>query len=91
MVTGVDVATAAVVHVKVALVAPAAIVALAGTAAAEGLLLESVTTAPPAGAGPFNVSVPAEFFPPSSEVGFRVTPDRDGELTVSMAVWLDVP
>ena len=42
MVTGVDIATALVVRLKLALVPPAGTVTLAGTAAA-GLLLESAT------------------------------------------------
>ena len=52
-------ATTFVVTGKEALVAPWAIVTLAGTTAA-GLLLESVTTRPPAGAGLVNVAVPVE-------------------------------
>jgi hypothetical protein len=44
---------------NVALVAPAGTVTLAGTCAAP-LLLLSMMTAPPAGAGPFNVTVPVE-------------------------------
>ena len=57
MVTAVDAATALVLTVNVALVAPAATVTLEGTLAAV-LLLESVTSAPPDGAGPLNVTVP---------------------------------
>src|SRR5258708_36339428 len=60
--TLVGMTTIPVSTVNVALVAPAGIVTLAGTAAAAGLLLESVTCAPPAGAGPFSVTVPAEFW-----------------------------
>ena len=68
-----DAATAAVVAVKVALVAPAATVTLAGTAATAVLLLESAMTAPPAGAAPDSVTVPVEFAPPVRLGGLRVT------------------
>src|SRR3989442_12673421 len=57
MVADVDAVTALVVTVNVALVAPAGTVTLAGTVAAE-LLLDSVTCAPPAGAGPARAPVP---------------------------------
>lgn len=63
MLTGVDAATALVVTTKLALVAPAETVTLAGTAAA-GLLLESATCAPPAGAGPSRITIPAAGLPP---------------------------
>ena len=56
---------------KVPVVAPAAIVTLAGVVA-ELLLSDNVTTAPPLGAGPFNVTVPVELAPPVTVVGFRV-------------------
>jgi hypothetical protein len=57
--------TAAVVTRNVAVVAFAATVTLAGTVAAAVLLLASVTTVPPVGAGPFSVTV---------AVGFGVVP-----------------
>ena len=41
---------------KVALDEPAGTVTLAGTVAADALLDESVTAAPPGGAAPFNVT-----------------------------------
>src|SRR5438552_15313475 len=64
MVTGVDVVTALVLTVNVALLAPAATVTLAGTVAVDVLLLVRVTAAPPAGAGPLSVTVPVEDCPP---------------------------
>ena len=78
MVTGVDAATALVFTVKAALVAPTGTVRLEGTLAAA-LLLESATCAPPAGAGPLNVTVPVEdCAPPMTLVGFMVTEEREG-------------
>src|SRR5258706_10390483 len=77
MVTVVDEATALVLTANVALVAPAAIVTLAGTLAAP-LLLESATCAPPVGAGPLNVTVPVEGFPPATLVGFSESEERVG-------------
>src|SRR5712671_5812813 len=77
MVTVVDEATALVLTTNVALVAPAAIVTLGGTLAAP-LLLESVTCAPPVGAGPLNVTVPVEEFPPATLVGFSESEERVG-------------
>ena len=76
MVTVVDAATALVLTVNVALVAPATTVTLDGTLAATVLLLESVTTAPPDGAAPLNVTVPVEEFPPVTLVGFSETEER---------------
>ncbi len=88
MMTGVDVVTALVFTVNVALLAPAAIVTLAGTLAAP-LLLESSTCAPPVNAGPLNVTVPVDCAPPVTLVGFSVSEERVGGAcgsTVSEAV-----
>jgi hypothetical protein len=68
MVTGVAAVTALVVTVNVALVAPAATVTLAGTAAADALL-DRETTAPPLGAAPLSVTVPVDDAPPLTLVG----------------------
>jgi hypothetical protein len=54
----VEVVTELVVTVKVALVAPEAMLTLAGTVAAAVLLLESITTAPDDGAAVLSVTVP---------------------------------
>src|SRR5207247_438380 len=78
MLTVVDAATALVLTVNVALVAPAATVTLEGTLAAVVLLLESVTTAPPVGAAPLSVTVPVEEFPPVTLVGFSVNEESVG-------------
>ena len=88
--TGVELATALVVTVKLALVAPAATVTLAGTEAAA-LLLDSVTTAPPAGAGAFSVTVPVAELPPVTLVGLTVSDEALGGSTVSEAVRVAPP
>ena len=94
MVTAVEAATALVVTVNVALVALAGTVTLPGTVAAE-LLLDSVTCAPPAGAGPLSVTVPVgENVPPVTLEAFRVNADRigtDAGVTVSVAVLVAPP
>jgi len=72
-VTVVEAETALVLTVNVALVAPAATVTLAGTRATVVLLLESATCAPPAGAGPLNVTAPVDEFPPVTLVGLNVS------------------
>src|SRR5256886_3695036 len=74
MVTAVDAATALVLIVNVALVAPVATVTLEGTVTAAVLLLESATCGPPAGAAPLNVTVPVEdCVPPITLVGLSVS------------------
>ncbi len=87
MVTEVDVDTAVVVTVKLALVAPAGTVTLAGTLATDGLLLETETTAPPLGAGAFRVTVPMEELPPVTLDGLSASEAtvRSGAVTVSVA------
>jgi hypothetical protein len=74
MVTDVELVTALVFTVNVALLAPAGTVTpLAGTLAAA-LSLESSTCAPPLGAGPLSVTVPVEdCAPPVTLVGFSVS------------------
>src|SRR5436190_741707 len=78
LVTGGDAVTARVLTVNVALLAPAAIVTLAGAVAAP-LLLESGTGAPPVSAGPLSVTVPVEDCTlPVTLVGFSVSEERVG-------------
>ena len=77
--------TAAVVIANVAVVSPAATVTDAGTWATAVRLLVSVTTIPPSGAGPFNVTVPVDGFPPCTLVGFKVRVEAMGAVTVKVA------
>jgi hypothetical protein len=60
--------TDVVATVKLAVVAPAATVTLAGTVA-DAWLLDSVTAAPPEGATPLKVTVPVELLPPTTLAG----------------------
>lgn len=81
----VDTRTIDVFTVKVALLLPAGTVTLAGTLAAP-LLLERVTCAPPAGAGPLSVTVPVDdCTPPTTLLGFNVSEETVGGVTVSEA------
>ncbi len=92
IVTSCERTTTDVTTVNVTVVAPAGTVTLAGTEATDGLLLESATCAPPAGAGPLRVTVAVEFCtPPVTVVGFSVSEDTTGGMTVSVAVWLAPP
>lgn len=61
--------TVVVLTMKLAEMAPAGTVTFVGTLAAP-LLLESITTAPPAGAGPLKASVACDVRPPATVVGF---------------------
>ena len=68
-------------------VAPPATVTEAGTAATPGLLLISVTTTPPAGAGAFSVIVfKVVDVPPKTDAGDNVTAEGLGGNTVKIAV-----
>lgn len=85
IVAEVDTSTTDVLTVKVALVLPAGMVTLEGTLAAA-LLLESMTCAPPDGAGPLSVTVPVEVCtPPTTLLGFSVSDATVGGVTVSEA------
>jgi hypothetical protein len=93
IVAGVDAVTDVVATVKVALVAPAGTVTLAGTDAALELS-DSVTTAPPAGAAALRATVPVEELPPTMLAGFTDTEDSVGPvappdgLIVSVALFV---
>ena len=75
--------TVLVLAVKLALVAPAGTVTLAGTVTTAWLLLQRPTTAPPAGAGALNMTVPVEELPPRTHAG-----ENDSEKGVELAGWM---
>jgi hypothetical protein len=78
--------TGLVVIVNAPLVALAPIVTLTGTWAEAGLLVASVTTAPPPGAGPFNVTVPVEDVPPRTLAGLADIDATTAGLTVRVVL-----
>jgi hypothetical protein len=81
IVADVDTTTIDVLIVKVALLLPAGTITLEGTPAAPPLL-ESVTCAPPAGAGPLSVTVPVDdCTPPTTLLGFNVSEETVGRTT----------
>ena len=80
--------TAEVVTGKVAEVAPAATVTLAGTEATDVLPLASVITAPPEGATASSVTVPVDPDPPVTLVGLTETDEITGGFTLREAFWL---
>jgi hypothetical protein len=79
--------TGLVVIGKVADVVPARTVTLAGTCAADALLLCNVTAAPPAGAAPFNFTVPVELAPPTTAPGLSLIEDKAAALTPRVVVF----
>jgi hypothetical protein len=79
----VEVVTELVVIGKVALVAPEAMLTLAGTVAAAVLLLERVTTAPDDGAAALSVTVPWEVLPPTTLIGFS---EREDSVAVELVI-----
>ena len=84
----VDAVTACVLTVKLALLAPAGMVTLAGGLAAL-LLLESATCAPPDKTAALSVTVPVDdCAPPVTLVGFSVSEETvmGGGVTLSEAV-----
>ena len=80
-----SVATGKVVTGNVTEVAPAGIVMLAGFGRAFLFEVENTTDIPPAGAGPFVVSVPVADVPPTSGFGDTVRVDMTTGLMVSVA------
>src|SRR5206468_3670755 len=65
--------TAFVVTTNPIVLSPAGTVTLPGTATTAVLLLDRVTTAPPAGAAALSVTVPVDVLPPGTLVGWRLS------------------
>jgi hypothetical protein len=79
-------AAASVVTVKVPEVVPAAMVIVAGTVPTEVLLLERLTTNPPAGAAPEIVTVPVDEAGCVTVVGLSDRIESVGGFTVRVAL-----
>jgi hypothetical protein len=91
MVTSIGATTEAVVTDRVTDAAPAATVALAGTAATAGLEDVRVTRAPPAGAAPFSATVAFKELVPTTLLGERVNEYATAEGVVVRAAPRDTP
>ena len=85
-----EVETGCVATAKVAELAPAAMVTVAGGTTLDEVD-ETEITMPPAGAGPLNVANPVLDVPPTTEFGLRVKVASPGGVTVSLAVRLCPP
>jgi hypothetical protein len=90
MVASAELDTAAVFTVNVVDDDPAVTVTEAGTTALV-MLEDNAIFVPPVGAGPLNVAVPVEGFPPTTEVGDRETLASVGGLMATVADRLTVP
>jgi len=77
--------TGIVATVNVAVMLLAGTVTVAGTVAADGLLLDRRITAPPAPAGPLRVTVPVDGVPPRTEVGLTETAVSTAAETLRLA------
>jgi len=84
MVALVELATAIVATIKVAVFFPAVTVTVEGTVAL-GLLELREMTVPAVGAGPVKVTVPVDEVPPLTEVGARVSELSDAAAMLSVA------
>ena len=88
MVTEVEVLTAPVETVKVAVFEPELTTTFAGTVAAVDLLLNNETVAPAGGAGPTSVTVAVDVVPAVTEFGFNARVEGAGGLMVNETDWL---
>jgi hypothetical protein len=86
----VDEETPVVVTVNVVVLDPAGIVTELGTVALALFDLSAIAK-PPVGAGPLRVNVPVEGFPPTTDVGERLSGVRLGASIVKVAVGLLPP
>lgn len=75
---------------KVIILSPAATVTLGGKIVAA-LVLDSVTSSPPVGAGPVNVKFAVEDVPPVTIAEVKLRLVGVGAFTVRLAVFVTVP